>query len=103
MGGLHRQAEHGNIVEVIPDLTHDLADPGVAVIAVLPQKLAKIIEHRISVLLDAFLRFSLTAQAMDILPGISAGMPDLSRRSACVAEKTGVGAEVGRKPDQKGS
>jgi hypothetical protein len=51
MGGLHRQAEHRNIVKVIANLTDHLADPHVAVIAVLAQKLAKIIQHRVSILL----------------------------------------------------
>ena len=47
MGGLHRQAEYGNVVEVIADFTHHLADPGVAVVAVLAQELAKIIQHQL--------------------------------------------------------
>jgi hypothetical protein len=46
MGRLHRQAEHGNVVKVIADLTYDLANPGVTVVPVLSQKLAKIVQHQ---------------------------------------------------------
>ena len=49
MGGLHRQAEHRDVVEVIAELAYHLANPGVAIIAVLAQKLAKIIQHRGSI------------------------------------------------------
>ena len=35
VGGGHRQTEHRNVVKVIADLTDDLADPHVAIVAVL--------------------------------------------------------------------
>ena len=36
--GGHRQAEHGDVVEVVADFAHHLADPRVAVVAVLAQQ-----------------------------------------------------------------
>ena len=82
MGGLHRQAEHRNVVEVIAELADHLADPGVAIIAVLAQKLAKIIQHQGSIPLKTFPGLSPAGQGTNIPSGISAGMPVSPRRSA---------------------
>jgi hypothetical protein len=35
------QAQHGYVIEVVADLAHHLAGPGVAVVAILPQKLGE--------------------------------------------------------------
>ena len=82
MGGLHRQAEYGDVIEVIADFTHHLANPRVAVVPVLAQELAKITQHGGSILIHGFAPCLPRHESTGMQPRMSTGMPGSFRRSA---------------------